>query len=154
MALVSKKPFTDMAQTCTRFASTLPAGCQRLLLLLAPRAAGSDNVLQGNPFLPLLSQNHESLCQNTVPHSIKRRRCLSLAGARQVLDKPRAWEREPGANTLRKVEVWLLLAEMFQDHLVSSWLSATPQDPTCNCNAEHKAARRGLWGRHRCWGGK
>lgn len=52
MASVSKNPFTDMTQTHARFASTSRPGCQRLLLLLAPSAAGRHNVLQGNTLLP------------------------------------------------------------------------------------------------------
>lgn len=154
MASVSKNPSTDTTQTRTRFASTPPPGCQRLLLLLAPSAAGRHNVLQGNPLLPTVVPKTRVTAKTTAPRGVERERCLSLAGACQVSDEPRVSEREPGANTLRKIEVWLLLAETFLDHLVSSWVSDTPRDPSCNRNVEREAARGGLWGRRHCWSGK
>lgn len=49
--------------------------------------------------------------------SVERERCLWLDGACQVPDELRVSEHEPGANTLRKIEVWLLLAETFLDLL-------------------------------------
>lgn len=66
--------------------------------------------------------------KTTAPRGVKRERWLSLAGACPVSDEPPASEREPGANTLRKIEVWLSLAKTFPDHLVSSWVSDTPGD--------------------------
>lgn len=84
-------------------------------------------MLQRNPLLPaVVPQNTSHSAETTVPRGIEREKCLLLAGACQVSDKPRTSEREPEANTLRKVEVWLLLTEMLLDHLVSIWVSDTP----------------------------
>lgn len=157
MALASKNPFTDMTRTHTRFASTLrlQAASVSSCSLLPAQRSWKPQCPAGEPFASHCDpKNTSDSAKTTAPQGIERERCLSLAGACQVSDEPHVSEREPGANTLRKTEVWLLLAETFLDHLVSSRVSETPWDPTCNCNVGRKAAREGLWEWHCHWGGK
>lgn len=67
MASVSKNPFTDMTQTHTRFASTWPPGCQRLLPLLAPAQLEGTTCCKESLCFPLFSRKPESLCRNHCP---------------------------------------------------------------------------------------
>lgn len=60
---------------------------------------------------------------------------MSLAGLRGTSRLGARAKR----NTLRETEVWLLLAETFQDHLVSSWVSDTLQDPTATVGDKPQA---------------
>lgn len=83
MASVSKNPFTDMTQPHARFASTPPRGCQRLLLLLAPSAAGRHDVLQGNALLPTVILKTR-VAPPKPPPRVGRQRCLWLLGLRQT----------------------------------------------------------------------
>lgn len=154
MASVSKNPFTDMTQLALgSLAHRLRAASGSSCSLHPAQPEGTTGTRE--PFAShCCPKNTSDSAKTTAPRGLERERCLALAGACQVSDEPRVPEREPGANTLRKIEVWLLLAETFLDHLVASWVSDTPRDPSCNRNVEGKAARGGLWGRHRCCSGK